>query len=100
MIHTYVCSILCIYICRKLAEADLKVAQAKVSVSVGKGWKEAEVVILKLDIDKAQENLAEAKLLAAIVRNASATEIEARNQSLILTRAAHLNHLPASGNNC
>jgi hypothetical protein len=43
-----------------------------------------------------QLEVAEAKLLASIARNAPAAEIDVRNQSLISIRA----RLPVPGNNC
>jgi hypothetical protein len=77
----------------------LKVAKAEKSAALVKGVMRTELDSFQQGIDKAEENIAEAKLFEAIARNSPAKEIEAKNQSLILIRAAHQNSLLISGNN-
>ena len=70
------------------------------SAALIQGVKGAELDFLQQSLDKAEENLAEVKLLAAIAQDATATEIEARNQSLINIRAARQRSLSVSGDVC
>lgn len=85
---------------RDLAEAELNLANLKWSAAVLKGANEKKLISLQQDINKAEESLAEAKLLVAVAQNATATEVEMRKQTLDSIRIAHLNRQSDSGDDC
>jgi hypothetical protein len=83
---------------RKLAQAEFEFALVKWSGAVVKGLMGAELEFLQRNMEKADQNLAETKLLAAISRNALVTEIEERNQPLMFLKSLYQKPLPVSGN--